>query len=149
MERTDMSILTKDKVILNVKVKDKFEAIRLAGQLLVEAGHVPEEYVDKMIERENVSSTYLGGGLAMPHGTNESKGLIRSTGMSVLVLAEEVDFGDEPARLIIGLAAIGEEHLDVLSSVAVLVSDDDDMQRILQAESEDELIAIFKEGMGV
>jgi mannitol PTS system EIIA component len=148
MERTDMSILTKDKVKLNVKVKDKFEAIRLAGQLLVQAGHVPEEYVDKMIERENVSSTYLGGGLAMPHGTNESKGLIRSTGMSVLVLAEEVDFGDEPARLIIGLAAVGEEHLEVLSSVAVLVSDDDDMQRILQAASEDELIAIFKEGMG-
>lgn len=143
-----MSILTKDKVRLNVKVKDKVEAIRLAGQLLVEAGHVPEAYVDKMVEREQVSSTYLGGGLAMPHGTNDSKGLIVSTGISVLVLADGVDFGgDEPAQLVIGLAAVGEEHLEILSSLAVLVSDDDDMQKILHATSEEELIGLFERGL--
>ncbi|RXZ81699.1 PTS mannitol transporter subunit IIA [Paenibacillaceae bacterium] len=142
-----MSILTKETVKLNAKVKDKFEAIRLAGQLLVQAGHVPEPYVEKMIEREKVSSTYLGGGLAMPHGTNDSKGLIRSTGISVIVLADEVAFGDEPARLVIGLAAVGDEHLDILSSIAVLVSDEDDMQRIINASSEEELIAIFEAGM--
>ncbi|WP_027094421.1 PTS sugar transporter subunit IIA [Cohnella thermotolerans] len=143
-----MSILSKEKVKLNVTVQDKYEAIRLAGQLLVDAGHVPSEYVDKMIERERVSSTYVGGGLAMPHGTNDSKPLIRSTGMSVLVVPEGVDFGEEKAYLVIGLAAVGEEHLDVLSSVAVLVSEEDDMRRILQASSEEELIAIFEEGMG-
>lgn len=143
-----MSILSKEKVKLNVKVNDKYEAIRMAGQLLVDAGHVPAEYVDKMVERENVSSTYVGGGLAMPHGTNDSKPLIRSTGMSVMVVPEGVDFGDEKAYLVIGLAAVGEEHLEVLSSVAVLVSDDDDMKRILEASSEEELISIFEEGMG-
>jgi PTS system mannitol-specific IIA component len=148
MERANMSILTKEKVRLNVKVNDKFDAIRLAGQLLVEGGHVPAEYVEKMIEREKVSSTYLGGGLAMPHGTNDSKGLIRSTGMSVLVLADEVDFGGEPARLIIGLAAVGDEHLEVLSSVAVLVSEDEDMQRIIESQTAEELLAIFAEGLG-
>jgi PTS system mannitol-specific IIA component len=143
-----MSILSKEKVKLNVTVQDKYEAIRLAGQLLVDAGHVPSEYVDKMIERERVSSTYVGGGLAMPHGTNDSKPLIRSTGMSVLVVPEGVDFGEEKAYLVIGLAAVGEEHLEVLSSVAVLVSEEDDMRRIQQASSEEELIAIFEEGMG-
>ncbi|WP_219835743.1 PTS sugar transporter subunit IIA [Paenibacillus sp. R14(2021)] len=143
-----MSILSKDKVKLNVTLSDKFEAIRMAGQLLVDAGHVPSEYVDKMIEREGVSSTYVGGGLAMPHGTNDSKPLIRSTGMSVLVVPEGVDFGEEKAYLVIGLAAVGEEHLEVLSSVAVLVSDEDDMQRILKSSAEEELIAIFEEGMG-
>ncbi|MCC3372500.1 PTS sugar transporter subunit IIA [Cohnella sp. REN36] len=142
-----MSILSKEKVKLNVKVNDKYEAIRLAGQLLVDAGHVPDAYVDKMIEREGVSSTYIGGGLAMPHGTNDAKPLIRSTGMSVLVVPEGVDFGEERANLVIGLAAVGEEHLDVLSSVAVLVAEEDDMQRILRASSEEELIAIFEEGM--
>jgi PTS system mannitol-specific IIA component len=142
-----MSILTREKVKLNVKVTDKNDAIRTAGQLLVEAGHVSQEYVDKMIERESLSSTYLGGGLAMPHGTNDSKSLIRSTGMSVLLVPDGVDFDGETANLIIGLAAVGEEHLEILSNVAVLVSDDDDMQRILQAASEEELIAIFEEGM--
>jgi PTS system mannitol-specific IIA component len=142
-----MNILSKDKVKLNVQVQDKYAAIRLAGQLLVEAGHVPAEYVDAMIERENTSSTYLGAGLAMPHGTNEAKGLIRSTGMSVLVLADEVDFSGEPARLVIGLAAVGDEHMEVLSSVAMLVSEEADMQRILNASSEEELLEIFQEGM--
>lgn len=142
-----MSILTKDKVKLNVKVKDKFEAIRMAGELLVQAGHVPQAYVDKMLEREQVSSTYLGAGLAMPHGTNDSKPLIQSTGMSVLVVPDGVDFGGETAYLVIGLAAVGDEHMEVLSSVAVLVSEDEDMQRILASKSEEELIAIFEEGM--
>jgi mannitol PTS system EIIA component len=144
-----MSILAKEKIRLNVKVKDKYEAIRLAGQLLVDGGHVPPEYVDAMIERENTSSTYLGAGLAMPHGTNEAKGLIRSTGMSILVLSGDgVDFGgDEPARLVIGLAALGDEHMEVLASVAGLVSEEEDMQRILNATSEDELLRMFDEAV--
>ena len=60
------------------------------NELLVQAGHVPQAYVDKMLEREQLSSTYLGAGLAMPHGTNDSKPLIQSTGMSVLVVPEEL-----------------------------------------------------------
>ncbi|MBB6731390.1 PTS sugar transporter subunit IIA [Cohnella zeiphila] len=143
-----MSILSKEKVVLNAKAQDRFEAILMAGRLLVDAGHVPAEYVEKMIEREQVSSTYIGGGLAMPHGTNDAKPLIRSTGMSVLIFPEGVDFGGEKANLVIGLAAVGEEHLDILSNVAVLVSEEDDMQRILQSSTEEELIAIFEEGMG-
>jgi PTS system mannitol-specific IIA component len=142
-----MSILNRDKVKLNVRVRDQIEAIRLAGELLVAAGHVPPSYVDKMIEREGVSSTYLGAGLAMPHGTNDSKPLIESTGMSVLVVPEGVDFGGETAYLVIGLAAVGDEHMEVLSSVALLASEDEDMARILSSQTEDELIAIFEAGM--
>lgn len=144
-----MTILTTDKIRLNVKVADKFEAIRLAGQLLVDAGHVDPTYVDKMIEREKVSTTYLGSGLALPHGTNDSKQWIRSTGMSVLILSEGVDFEGEEARLIIGLAAVGEEHLEVLTSVAMLVSEDEDMARILAASSKEELLDIFEKGMSL
>lgn len=143
-----MSILNREKVKLNAAVQDKYEAIRLAGELLVQAGHVPAEYVDFMVERENVSSTYLGAGLAMPHGTNEAKPLIRSTGMSVLIVPEGVDFGGETARLVIGLAAVGDEHMELLSSIAVLVSEEEDMERILRAATEEEVIAIFEEGMG-
>ncbi|EXX86874.1 PTS mannitol transporter subunit IIA [Paenibacillus darwinianus] len=142
-----MRILSRSKVRLNVKVGDKNEAIRLAGQLLVNDGHVPPEYVDKMIERDSVSSTYLGNGVAMPHGTNESKSLIKSTGMSVLTVPGGVDFGGQTANLIIGLAAVGSEHMEILSNVAVLVSDDDEMGRILEAGSAEELLSIFEQGM--
>ncbi|MDQ0060302.1 PTS sugar transporter subunit IIA [Paenibacillus harenae] len=143
-----MTILAKEKIKLNVKVKDKYEAIRLAGQLLVDAGHVPLEYIDKMIEREEDLSTYIGGSLAMPHGTNASKTLIRSTGMAILTVPDGVDFGgDEPAQLIIGLAAVGDDHLNILTNVAMLVSEEEDMRRILNASSEEELISIFEAGM--
>jgi PTS system mannitol-specific IIA component len=143
-----MTILSTDKVKLNVSVKDKYEAIRIVGQMLVDAGHAPEAYIEKMIEREESLSTYIGGGLAMPHGTNDSKALIQSTGMSIIIVPAGVDFGgEEPAQLVIGLAAVGDDHLDILTNVAVLVSEEEDMQRILNAASEQELISIFESGM--
>ncbi|MED4604061.1 PTS sugar transporter subunit IIA [Paenibacillus validus] len=143
-----MSIVSQDKVRLNVKVNDKYEAIRIAGQLLVDAGHVPSEYVDKMIERERSLSTYMGGGLAIPHGTNEAKALIKSTGLSVVIVPDGVDFGEgERANLIIGIAAAGDEHLEILTNVAMLVSEEEDMKRILNASSEAELVDIFESGL--
>lgn len=143
-----MTILSKEKIKLNANVSDKYEAIRMVGQMLVDAGHAPQEYIQKMIERENALSTYIGGGLAMPHGTNDSKALIRSTGIAIMIVPAGVDFGGEkPAELIIGLAAVGDDHLDILTNVAILVSEEDDMQRILNASSEEELISIFESGM--
>lgn len=143
-----MSILSTNKVKLNVRVKDKFEAIRLAGQLLVDAGHAEPGYIDKMIEREQTLSTYMGGGLAIPHGTNDSKSLIRSTGLSIVQLPEGVDFGEgERAHLVIGIAAPGDEHLEILTNVAMICSDDDQLERILNASSAEEMISIFEGGM--
>ncbi|MFD2329262.1 PTS sugar transporter subunit IIA [Cohnella sp. GCM10020058] len=142
-----MSILSANKVKLNASVSDKYEAIRLAGQLLVEAGHVEPAYVDSMIERENSLSTYMGGGLAIPHGTSESKGTIKSTGLSIVQLPAGVDFGDgEKAHLVIGIAAVGDDHLDILTNVAMICSDDENMERILAAKTPAEMIEIFESG---
>ncbi|MEK0315449.1 PTS sugar transporter subunit IIA [Cohnella sp. 56] len=142
-----MSILSENKVKLNASVADKYEAIRLAGQLLVEAGHVEPAYVDSMIERENSLSTYMGGGLAIPHGTSESKGTIKSTGLSIVQLPAGVDFGDgEKAHLVIGIAAVGDDHLDILTNVAMICSDDENMDRILVAKTPAEMIEIFESG---
>jgi Mannitol/fructose-specific phosphotransferase system, IIA domain len=143
-----MTILSTDKVKLNAKVQDKYEAIRIAGELLVQAGHADPGYVDSMIERENSLSTFMGGGLAIPHGTNESKGTIKSTGLSIVQIPEGVDFGGgDIAHLVIGIAAVGDDHLDILTNVAMICSDDDNMERILRASSPEELIAIFENGM--
>lgn len=141
------AIFSKNKVNLNAKASDKYEAIRIVGQMLVDAGHVPAEYIDKMIERENDLSTYMGGGLAIPHGTNDSKGMIRSTGLSIAVFPEGVDFGDEKAYLFIGIAAAGGDHLELLTNIAILCSEDDNIERILNAASEDELIGILESGV--
>ncbi|WP_424767848.1 PTS sugar transporter subunit IIA [Paenibacillus sp. sgz302251] len=143
-----MSILSTDKVKLNAAVKDKNEAIRMAGQLLVNAGHVEPSYVESMIERESSLSTYMGEGLAIPHGTSESKGSIKSTGLSIVQLPEGVDFGDgNIAHLVIGIAAVGDDHLDILTNVAMICSDEDSMELILKASSPEEIIQIFESGM--
>lgn len=144
-----MSILSTDKVMLNAKVSDKFEAIRLAGQLLVNAGHASAGYIDKMIEREETLSTYMGGGLAIPHGTQDSKDLIVSTGLSIVQLPDGVDFGEgEKAHLVIGIAAQGNDHLDILTNVAMICSEDENMELILKASTPEQMIEIFEKGMG-
>ncbi|GGG08063.1 PTS sugar transporter subunit IIA [Paenibacillus abyssi] len=143
-----MSILSTDKVKLNAVVKDKEEAIRIAGQLLVNAGHVDPSYVDSMLERESSLSTFMGGGLAIPHGTAEAKGSIKSTGLSIVQLPEGVDFGEgNIAHLVIGIAAVGDDHLDILTNVAMICSDDDNMEQILKAATPEQMIQIFESGM--
>ncbi|WP_438347870.1 PTS sugar transporter subunit IIA [Paenibacillus sp. FA6] len=143
-----MSILSPNKVKLNAVVNDKYEAIRMAGELLVQAGHVEPNYIDSMIEREDSLSTYMGGGLAIPHGTGQSKGSVKTTGLSIVQFPEGVDFGEgDIAHLVIGIAAIGDDHLDILTNVAMICSDDESMERILKASTPEEMIEIFEKGM--
>ncbi|WP_340022051.1 PTS sugar transporter subunit IIA [Paenibacillus sp. FSL K6-1096] len=143
-----MSILSENKVIMHGAANDKYEAIRMAGKLLVDAGHVTEEYVPKMLEREEVVSTYMGGGLAIPHGTKEARPFIKSTGLSILRFPDGVDFGgDEPAFVVIGIAAAGDGHMEVLTNVAMIFSEDDAIERVMNASTPAEVIAIFEGGL--
>lgn len=140
------NILTAEKIMLNAKVASKEEAIRLAGDLLVQAGHVTAAYVEKMQEREQLATTYIGSGVAIPHGTNESKQEIRSTGISIVQAPEGVDFGEgNTAYLLVGIAAVGDEHLEVLSNIAIICSEEENVKRVVQATSADEIIALFSE----
>lgn len=142
-----MTMLSVDKVKIHAKVTDKYDAIKQAGQMLVDGGHVPPQYIEKMIEREELLSTDLGGGLAMPHGTNEAKALIQSTGMAILTIPEGVDFGgEEPVKLVIALAALGGDHMEILTNVASLVSDENELEQILNETSAEKLVSIFHGG---
>ena len=142
------NVLSKDKVIINAQASNKTEAIRMAGELLVKAGHVEADYVDKMLEREEIVSTYMGGGLAIPHGTKEAKGFVKSTGLSIVRFPEGVDFGgDEPAFIVIGIAAAGGDHMEILTNVAMIFTDDESIERVMNASTEEEILAIFEGGM--
>lgn len=141
-------ILTKEKIMLQAKPRDKQEAIRLAGELLVKAGHVTEEYVAKMQEREELATTYIGSGVAIPHGTNESKQEIKSTGISVVQVPDGVDFGEgNTAYLLFGIAAVGDEHLEVLSEIAIICSEEENVKQAAQAKTADEILALFEKGL--
>jgi len=142
------NILSTEKVKLGATVSNKEEAIRLAGQLLVDAGHVEVGYIEKMLEREAVLSTFMGNGIAIPHGTNESKALVKSTGLSIVQIPNGVDYGDgQVAKLLIGIAASGNEHVEILTNIAMIISEDENVDQILNATSANEIIEIFEKGL--
>lgn len=137
-------ILVKDNIELGVELDSQEEAIRRAGELLVRNGYVEEKYIDSMFEREKSVSTFMGNAVAIPHGTSESKQWVEKSGLSILTVPEGVDYGDgEIAMLIIGIAGKGDEHLEILSNIAQVVSDEDNVAKIVQAESKEELLEFF------
>lgn len=117
-----VDILTIDSIQVQAKVATKEEAIRRAGELLVKAGCVTPEYVDSMLDREKTMSTYVGNGVSIPHGEFKSLGLVNRTGISVLQVPKGVEWIDgEIAYLVVGIAAIGDEHIQVLQNLATVV----------------------------
>ncbi len=120
-----MDILTPDLVQLGAAAADKVDAIRLAGELLVRAGVVEPGYVAGMQARERTMSTYLGGGVAIPHGTFDEVKLVRRTGISVVQVPAGVEWEPgERAYVVVGIAALGDEHVDLLSRLAEVVEDE-------------------------
>ena len=138
-------ILPAGNVRLVVRATSRDDAIREAGAILVEAGAVDPGYVDSMLEREGSVSTYMGNFLAIPHGTNEAKDQIRRSALSVVRYDEPVDWNGEETRFVVGIAGIENEHLDILSKIAIIFSDDDAVQRLVDAATAEELHALLSE----
>lgn len=118
-------VVTPELVQLGARARDKEDAIRQAGELLVRAGCVTSAYVAGMHARERTMSTYLGSGVAIPHGTFDELGLVQRTGISVLQVPAGVEWeAGERAFLVIGIAARGDEHVEVLQRLAEVVEDE-------------------------
>lgn len=123
-------VLTKEGIRLNQAPVSKEEAIQAAGELLHELGYVDESYVSAMQEREKLVTTYMGMGVAIPHGTSQAKGTVKKTGIVFLQYPEGVSFGDEKAQLVFGIAGIGDEHLDLLSKICSVLEDEEVLNKM-------------------
>lgn len=108
----------------------KEEAIRAAGALLAKRGYVDDSYADAMVEREKLVSTYMGMGVAIPHGTSQKKGTVKKSGVVLLQYPQGVDFGDEKAYLVFGIAGVGNDHLDLLGNVCEILEDEDALEQL-------------------
>ena len=117
-------VIIADGIKLGQEPVTKEEAIQAAGELLAKLGYVDGSYVDAMQEREKLVTTYMGMGVAIPHGTTQAKGTVKKTGIVLLQYPEGVDFGSEKAQLVFGIAGIGDEHLDLLSKLCTLLEDE-------------------------
>jgi len=119
-------------MVIGLPSISKEAAITYVGELLVERGHVAPSYLDAMLLREETVSTYLGNGVAMPHGTFESRDAVVSTGIVVAQFPDGIDWGSGTAHLVIGLAAVGDDHVNVLSHIAEALQDEDVAEQLWQ-----------------
>ena len=136
-------VIVKDSILLNQPSVTKEEAIRKAGELLVARGAVEPAYVDAMQERERMVSTYMGMGIAIPHGTAQAKGTVKKTAISMVQYPEGVDFGAEKAQLVFGIAGIGEEHLDLLAKIAGCLEDPEVLEKMKTTDDADWIMKIL------
>ena len=138
-------ILARNNVVAAGSATTRDEAIREAGALLVDSGAVRPDYVDSMFEREASVSTYMGNFLAIPHGTNEAKQSILRSSLCLVRYTQPIDWNGKPVRFAVGIAGLNNEHLEILSKVAVVFSDTDEVQRLLDAGSADEIFTLLEE----
>jgi multiphosphoryl transfer protein len=123
--------LDKDSIKLGAVAADKADAIRQAGMLLVDTGHMKPEYVSSMMAREKVANTYLGNGIAIPHGLPVDRELIVETGISVLQLPSGVEWNPgETVHLVVGIAAKSDEHIEILSNLTHVLGDEAAVQQL-------------------
>lgn len=121
------------QIQLQARATNKAEAIRLAGQLLVESGCIDAGYITSMLKRENVANTFLGNGISIPHGLPEDRDLIRQTGVAVVQIPAGVTWNPgETARLIVGIAARSDEHIEVLRRLTRVLGDVEQVTRLTQ-----------------
>jgi PTS system mannitol-specific IIA component len=136
-------VLTPSQVKVPGTARTKDESIREAGQILVDAGAVSSDYIDSMFEREKSVSTYMGNYLAIPHGTNESKASIKRSALSVIKYDEPIDWDGNEVRFSLGIAGYQGGHMDILSRIAILFSDTDEVDKLLAARSAEEVFQLL------
>lgn len=141
----DDALLREENIFLNQEFSNKEEAIRFAGRALVKAGYVKESYIEAMIERDKMTSTYMGNDVAIPHGTEDAKKAVLNSGFTVLQIPTGVDFDGQKVRLIFGIAGKDGTHLEILSGIAVTCSDMANIEKLVKAKSAKEIMDILND----
>ena len=138
-----MSVLNLGQIRIHSGSVAKDDAMAEAAGILQDAGAVTGAYLDAMRQREQTVSTYMGNELAIPHGTNETKDAILASALSFVRYDGGVDWDGEKVTFVVGIAGKGDEHLEILSQIALIFSEDDDVARLKAAATPEELLALL------
>ena len=141
--REPSSVLRRENIRLGLSSESRDEAVRRAGEMLVASGYVDPEYVPAMLQREEVVSTYIGNGVAIPHGVDEAKARIKSSGIVVNQYPQGVDFDGQTAYLVIGIAGQGGDHMEILANIAGALEDEQAAARLACTADPDEIYRAF------
>lgn len=129
-----LELLYKENIKVNCKSDTKENVIRAVGNMLVNTGYVDAGYVEGMLEREKTFSTFMGNGLALPHGVEAVKKEVKQSGIAVMIFPDGVDWDGNEAKIIIGIAGVGDEHLSILASIAEKMLSEEAVEELLHAD---------------
>lgn len=136
-------MLKRKNIVTGCASEGHEDAIRRCGAMLVADGYVEENYVTGMLERDREFSTAIGNGIAIPHGTKEFKNNIKSTGLVVLTYPEGISWNDGIVKLVVGIAAKGDEHIEILERLVDVFEDESAVDAIVEAGDADKLYEIL------
>jgi mannitol/fructose-specific phosphotransferase system IIA component len=139
----DLPMLKKQNIILNQSKVDREEVILRCGRMLVDSGYAGERYIEGMIKRDNSFSTGIGNFIALPHGEEAYKTDILSTGIVVLTYPDGIDWHGNPVYLVIGIAAKGDEHLDIMGNIVDSLDTGDDVIKLVKNADVDAVYKMF------
>ena len=137
-------LLEERAVVLDAAAADKESAIRRTGQVLVDIGAVDPRYIDAMLERERSVSTYMGSGVSIPHGTDEGRQSVHRDALAFLRFPDGVDWNGQQATIAIGIAATGNNHVGILSKLAMILVHSDQVAKLNAAADAREVIALLQ-----
>ncbi len=136
-------LLDRDAIRLAEHAADQTDAIRRCGAVLIEVGAVEAAYVEAMLDRERSISTYVGEGVAIPHGTLASKDAVRRDALAVLRFPDGVDWAGQQVNVCVAIAARGNGHVALLAELAELLLDPVKAQALREATDPDEVLALM------
>jgi len=139
LQKNKSNILNKSNIRVGCDVETVEEAIRSVGQMLVDGGYVESEYIQGMLERDASLSVYMGNALSIPHGEFEYKKFIKHSGVVIKVYPQAIDWHGEKVHLVLGLAGIGEDHINILSNLATVFSEMSDVEKIVKNQDANEI----------
>ena len=142
-EPSMVGLLSRDAIRLSEVASDRTDAITRCGNALVEIGAVDPTYVQAMLAREQSVSTYVGEGVAIPHGTLASKNAVHRDALAVLRFPAGVDWGGNPVTVCVAIAAIGDGHVEILSELAQILLDPDRAQALREATDPGDVLALL------
>ncbi len=129
-----MEILQEKCIRTNCVPKEKNDIVRDMGQMLYEAGYVTNKYIKAMLDKEESMDTYLGNDIAIPHGIESARDEVISSGLGVMVFPDGIDWNGKKVRVVIGIAGREEEHVEVLSHIAVTLMEMEEVERLVRSD---------------
>jgi mannitol/fructose-specific phosphotransferase system IIA component len=143
------NVLIKESIQTKKSFTDNKEATVAAGNILFENGYIEQEYVDSMLEKLETQSfaTYIGNGVAIPHGMAKGSKYVKNTGISIIQVPDGVEWNEERAYIVVGIAANSDDHMNVLASLADAIEDLEEAKKLWSETSVDKIFDLLSENL--